>query len=291
MASGNATPARVILGQHTKLTRVAHGIVYDRARDEVFASAPLASAIVAFKSDQRGDTPPLRVIQGPHTMVHDPWGLAVDDKHNELLAADFEQGAILTFPIDGNGDVAPRRVIRGPRTQMFGVSGVAVDPERNLIVAMTFASGTEASLGDGGIFIFDRKATGNVAPIRMIAGPHTGIISGWHVAVYEGKIYAVASNIEYRPPYDGGGYGPRNGCKGPPFGMLTAPRHLGFVGIWNITDNGDIPPRAIIRGSTTELVEPGGIVLDPADGEIFVTEPVKGAIFGFMVPELFGRGS
>ncbi|HTW87135.1 MAG TPA: hypothetical protein VMD75_03925 [Candidatus Binataceae bacterium] len=281
---------RVIIGQHTKLTRVAHGIVYDRAQDEVFASAPLASAIVVFKSDQSGDAEPLRVIQGPKTRIHDPWGLAFDDRHNELVAADFAQSAILVFRGDGNGNVAPLRVISGPRTQMFGVSGVAVDPDRNLIVAMTFATGEEASLGNGGIFIFDRNASGNAAPVRVIAGPHTGIISGWHVAVYEGKIYAVASNIEYRPPYDAGGYTPRNGCNGPPFGMLTAPRHLGFIGVWNITDNGDVPPRAIIGGSTSELVEPGGIVLDPDDGEIFVTDPVKGAIFGYIVPELFGHG-
>jgi hypothetical protein len=292
MASGNATPSRVITGQKTKLTRVAHGIIYDPGHDEVFASAPLAGAIVVFKGGQQGDQAPIRVIQGDKTRIHDPWELAVDDLHDELDVADVEQAAILVFKRDADGNSRPLRVIRGPKTGMVGTSGVAVDPERNLIVAMTFASGGSGGhthRGGGGLFIFDRTADGDVAPKGVIRGPRTGIIAGWHVAVHNGRIFASANNLEYRPPYDSGGFAPREGCKGPPMAPLTKPQHVGFIGIWNITDNGDIPPRAIIRGPTTELVEPGGIVLDPNDGELFVTDPVKGGVFGFDVPELFSQ--
>jgi DNA-binding beta-propeller fold protein YncE len=45
--------------------------------------------------------------------------------------------------------------------------GIAEDPVHNTIVV--------ANNGDNSILIFDRKRSGNVAPVRVIRGDHTGI--------------------------------------------------------------------------------------------------------------------
>ncbi len=300
LASGDSEPVRIVSGQNTKLTRVAHGITYDAGRDEIFASEPLASSVVAFRGGASGEAAPLAVIQGPKTRLHQPWGLQVDDLHKELVVADFATSSILTYAWDANGDVAPKRVIRGPETGMRGLSGLAVDPERNLIVGATFLGGKRGSRaagpysnsfgwggGNGGLFIFDRTAQGNVAPRGVIAGPHTGIIAAAQVVVYGGKIFATIDNTKYMPPYDLGGYLPRQGCKGPPLPPLTMGSADNFVGVWNITDNGDVPPMAIIHGPATQLVAPAGIAINPKAGELYITDGGVNGAFTFLVPQFF----
>jgi DNA-binding beta-propeller fold protein YncE len=291
LASGDNNPVRVIAGQATKLTRVAHGITYDPLRDEIVATEPLASSIVVFNGGANGEQAPLRVIQGPKTDLHDPWGPSVDDVHHELAVADFTSSAVLVYPWDANGDVAPRREIRGPKTEMRGTSGVAFDPEHDLLVAMTFARGKENWRAGGGIFIFNRTDNGNVKPRAVIAGPRTGIEAGWHLVVYKGMIYAAAPNIDYMPPYEPSGYEPRKGCTGPPPPPLTVSSNLGFIGVWKITDNGDVPPRAILKGAGSQLIAPGSLAINPATGEIYVSDGARNGVFTFLVPQFFGVGS
>jgi hypothetical protein len=284
-------PVRVIKGTGSRLTRVEHGLAYDAARDEIFSSAPLASAVVVFRGDANGETAPLRVIQGPKTQIHAPWQVAVDDVHHELAVADFVAGGILIFPIDANGDTAPLRIIRGSKTGMFGPTGVSFDPERNLIVAMSVIRSMAGGHTNSGIFTFHRTDNGDVEPLRKIIGAKTGIMFGWHVVTYGGKIYSSSMNINYLPPYQSSGYATRKGCEGPPPPMLVANDYLGFVGIWNETDNGDVPPRAVIWGAASGLVAPGGIAINPKAGELYVTEDLTNSLLTFRVPGFFPSGS
>lgn len=283
MASGNSEPVRVIEGQKTKLTRVAHGIAYDPVHDLIISTEPLASSITFFRGGSVGEQAPVRVIQGPRTQLHGPYQPAIDVKHNELWIADSRTDSLLVFPLDGSGDIPPKRVIAGPKTGLWYAAGVAVDPERNLVVAGSLL-GRNTWHHNGGLFVFGRTDNGNVAPKTVIAGPTTGIIGIWHVQTYDGKIYAVATNIKYLPPYDPGGYAPMKDCKGPPLPWIGP---LGFIGVWNLDDNGDLAPRAIIRGAGTDLIHPSGIAIDPANGEIFTTDSVRNGIYSFLVPSFF----
>jgi hypothetical protein len=281
LASGNTNPARIIQGQKTKLTRAAHGITYDKARDLILASEPLAAAIVTFPAGAHGEVAPLRVLQGPKTQLHRPFQLEVDDVHKELVVADSVSSRILFYRWDASGNTPPLRYIGGPKTGMYGgVIGVAVDPVRNIVV------GTASDQHHrGAIFVFDRRASGDVAPLGVITGPHTGIKSLWHVAVYNGKIFAVAFNSGYFPPYDRGGFAPTPGCTGPPKPWLAP---IGFIGVWNLTDKGDVPPRAYIRGAASDLLHPASIALDPPDGELFTGDGGRNGVFAFQVPQLLG---
>jgi hypothetical protein len=283
MANGAAGPVRIISGQKAKLVRYSHGVTYDPAHDEIFASEPQTSAILAFRGGAEGEEAPLRVIQGAKSNLHSPFQMAVDLQHDELLVADAVLDGVLTFRRDANGDVAPVRMIAGKRVRLFHTSGVAVDTERNLMV-VAFASNRSGKHEHGGIHIFNRTDNGNVAPRATIAGPHTGIYSAWHVAVYAGHIFATIGNLMYKPAYDLGGFSCRSGVTRPPPWVWNHPP--GFIGVWRETDNGDVPPRAIIGGGDSGVYGPTGLAIDPKDGEISVTDQ-RNQIYTFLVPQLF----
>jgi hypothetical protein len=276
------------MGQHTKESRDQHGIAYDPARDEIFVVAMVAGAVEAFAGGADGDAPPLRIIQGPKTQLHNPWDPAVDDVHHELGIADLEGKSALVFAIDANGNVPPLRVIKGRNTGFYRPAALTIDPENNLIIVSTTTPyGRNSWQKDAGLFIFSRTANGNVKPLRVIAGPRTGINSAWHLATYHGKIYVAVSNTHYLPPYLTNGYAPRPGVKDCPTSPFLVSDDAGFIGVWNETDDGDVPPRAVIRGALSELVGPGGLAINPEAGELYATDGKRNGIFSYLVPELF----
>jgi DNA-binding beta-propeller fold protein YncE len=62
---------------------------------------------------------------------------------------------------------------------------------------------------------------------------------------------------------------------------------LGFIGVWNITDSGDVPPSAIIKGPFSQLLHPTGLAINPKHGEIYVSDSVRNGIFTFVMPQIF----
>jgi DNA-binding beta-propeller fold protein YncE len=277
----------VIAGQKAKLARASHGVTYDPAHDEIFASQIETGAVVVFRGDVDGEQAPIRIIQGGRTRLHHPWQMGLDLKHEELYVDDFvinDSGGILVFKRDANGDEPPLRMIAGSKSQMSRPAGVAVDPETNLVVAATMTRLSQKRDDLGGVFIFNRTDDGNVAPLRVIAGPHTGIYSAWHVATYEKHIYATISNIIWKPTFDMGGFACRPGVTKPSPWVWNHPP--GFVGVWRESDDGDQPPRAIIGGGDSGVYGPVGLVLDPRDGEVMVTDQ-RNQLYTFLVPQIF----
>src|SRR5437762_13434354 len=181
-----------------------HGIAYDEMADRIIVPAQFSQAVLSFKGDAKGEEPPVRVIQGPHTEIRRADRVAVDPIRKEIFVGDG--GQVLVFPADANGDVAPIRAIRGPDTLLTeggggGVPAIAVDPiTRTLIVAAR------------GLLVFDSTANGNVKPLRVITGDGAG--RGRLAAAYNGLIFAGAA----------GGPG-------------------GAVGVWSVNDSGDARAR------------------------------------------------
>ena len=223
----------MIEGQGTKLSRTMHGIAYDAVHDEIIVPVHLAGAVLVFRADANGEEAPIRMIQGPHTRILRPETVKVDVQHSEIMIGEDGGKDMMFFPREANGDVAPLRTIRGPKTGLDEVRGVAVDPARNLLVVSS-----RSGKGTTGIFIFNRTDDGDVSPRAIIAGPKSGILRIRQVEVdsEQGKIFvAVKNNIEsYR--FESSSPSPWN------------PAEPGFIGVWDISDNGDVPPRAIIKG-------------------------------------------
>ena len=275
LANGNAAPTRLITGQSTLLGRTVHGLAYDPVRDEIVVPNALADAVLVFRAAAEGSERPLRVIQGPRTHLATPHAVSLDLQNREILVASLTGRRINVFPGDAHGDVAPVRVIEGPKTELGHVVGLAVDPERNLLaVANTHE-----------ILIFNRTDNGDVMPRGRIAGPQTGITDEpWQMEFYKGRIFLAASNHFHQNLYDGVTL--RTDAKEVPDDPWLNPV-LGFMGIWNITDNGDVAPLAMIRGPFSGLIHPVGLALNPKDGEIYVSDSVKNGVLSFLVPQFF----
>jgi DNA-binding beta-propeller fold protein YncE len=278
MANGTMAPDRVISGSATKMSRTVHGIAYDPVRDEIYVTNALADAVLVFPAGAEGPQPPVRMIQGPCTGMVNPHAISLDLVHREILVSSLSARAIAIFPMDGNGNVTPSRYIKGPKTRLGHTVGMGVDPDSNVLIV--------ANAED--ILFFDRLASGDVAPIGQIKGEHTGIRDEpWELQVYKGKIFLAASNhlhlnlysqVTLKPEYS------RPDAKAPEDPWLN-PR-LGFIGVWDVRDRGDVPPRARIGGPFSQLVHPTGLALNPTDGEIYVTDSIRNGLFSFLVPDL-----
>ena len=126
---------------------------------------PFAQALLFFRGGADGDEAPIRVIQGPKTLLTYPTdNLVLDGVHREVFVAQSFTNSVFVFRSDVGGDVAPIRIIRGPKTMLDRPIHVGVDPVNNLI----------AVTSNTGLWIFNRTDNGDVAPKWIIAAPNTG---------------------------------------------------------------------------------------------------------------------
>jgi hypothetical protein len=284
LANGTLAPTRIISGVSTRLGRTTHGIAYDEANDEIVAPNPLAAAVVVFRGGAEGDEAPIRTIQGAHSGLSRPETVAVDTVHNELFVGDPGNRNVLVYRRDADGDTRPIRVIQGERTGMHQIVGVAVDPIRDLLVVSSYSR----TGGVTGLLVFNRTDHGDVSPRATIAGPRTGIVRLRQIALDpgSGKVFVAAINNEYLPPYANTML--REGLK--PDIELPSPWFAGadgFIGIWDVTDNGDVPPRAVVKGLGTGIVHPAGVTFNPKHGEVIAPDSVWNGLFTFFRPDVF----
>jgi len=163
---------------------------------------------------------------------------------------------------------------------------VAVDPVHDRIVA---ASASSVRGGTTGLFYSSAALMyGDIPPRGVIAGPRTGIVRPWQLAVdsrrkrfrcshQQRKSSAVcARNAQERlAPGHGSAFA---------VGILER-RDLSACGV--STTTATFPPRALIKGAGSYLVHPAGVAIDPKAGEIFVTDGVRNGFFTFLAPKFF----
>jgi DNA-binding beta-propeller fold protein YncE len=184
-AVGDVAPDRELHTPHGTF-----GIAVDEVAKELFLTVQHDNAIVVFNKSAKGVEAPLRVVQGDHTGLADPHGMALDTKNNLLYVTNHgsthqvrppalgprkRSGDIAGWPLtrddavpgsgqilppsitvyakDAKGDAAPLGVIRGPKTQMDWPTAIAVDPDRNEIFV--------ANDGGNSILVFDATANGD----------------------------------------------------------------------------------------------------------------------------------
>lgn len=285
LANGNVKPQRVLEGQGTALSRTMHGVAYDEVNDEMSIPVALGGAILVFRGGASGEEAPIRVIQGEKTRLIRPQTIAVDPVHDEILVGDTTARAVFVFDRKASGDVAPKRVLYGDKTRLLDVVGVAVDPVRNVIVVASRSASTI------GLITFNRTDTGNVAPRTVISGPKTGLAHFRQVAVDPGtgRIFLAQQNMREKllEAYRGDKPRPEEEFKKALAAASTGRTGPGFIGVWDINDNGDVPPRGLIQGPMSRLISPGGIALDPKRGEVYAIDGGSSAYYAFTVPQFF----
>jgi DNA-binding beta-propeller fold protein YncE len=250
-AVGDVAPDRELHTPHGTF-----GIAVDEAAKELFLTVQHDNAIVVFDKVAKGVEAPLRVVQGDHTGLADPHGMALDTKRNLLYVTNHGSthqvrppapgarrreeiagwpltrddavpgsGQILAPSItvyakDAKGDAAPVRVIQGPKTQMDWPTGIAVDQDRDEIFV--------ANDGGNSVLVFAATASGDVAPIRGLKGPKSLISNPT-------GIYLDKANDELWVAS---------------FGNHTA-------AVYNPKANGDVAPVRIVRSAPPSQPVPG----------------------------------
>lgn len=296
LANGNVTPNRIIEGQNTNLSRTMHGLAYDDLHDEIVVPVALSGAVLVFRGGATGDEPPLRIIQGSKTGMIRPQTVEVDPVNNEIVAADSSSRAILVYDRMANGNVEPKRKIGGDKTLFRDIIGIAVDAKSNLILAST-----RSTDGFSGILMFDRMANGNVAPVRKIGGPLTGALGAFRqlkVDSERGMVYlavqgyrrASATPQKAADLYTSEASLKRLRAHGesedarPARDPFTS---AGFIGAWSLNDNGDVPPRGIIRGPSVGAAGFAGVAFSPKHGELYGVSGELNGYTAYLVPEFF----
>ena len=269
LAKENAQPKRLLAGQKTLLSRTMHDIRYDAVHDEFLVTNPFAQAILVFRGGADGEEAPIRVIQGPDTMLKGTGAAAggvdrldVDPVHDEIFIPAGD--TILVYPRTGNGNVPPLRVIQGPQTKLRRAQAIAVDPVHNVVVAGTNRAYQN---GHGALLIYNRTDEGDAAPRGIILGPKSEIGNMNQLLIYSPKGWIVAAQ------------------SGDSYGVLE-PEGV-FVGIWSIHDNGDVPARWKLGGPESTLKKPRGVALDPRNKEIMIADMRLNAVLTFSFPEIF----
>jgi DNA-binding beta-propeller fold protein YncE len=172
-ASGNDKPLRLIQGPDTRLAD-SHGIAIDSKNRLLFVNnwgnisdlkvagtgrfEPPSISVYPLNAD--GDTPPLRVIQGPKTQLDWPGSMSIDPETGDLYVANDVGQSILVFHGSDRGDVAPSRVIKGPNTRLTYPVGVFVDSKNKEVWA--------SNIGNSTATVYPLMANGDVPPLRTI---------------------------------------------------------------------------------------------------------------------------
>jgi DNA-binding beta-propeller fold protein YncE len=121
-------------------------------------------SISVYSLKASGNTPPLRVIQGPLTQMNWPAHIFMDEERGELYVANDMGNSILVFDSSASGDAAPKRVLSGPRTMIKNPTGVFVDFKHDELWVANF--------GNHAATVYPRGASGDTPPLRMIrSGP------------------------------------------------------------------------------------------------------------------------
>jgi hypothetical protein len=181
-------------------------MAYDPDRDEIYVMQTRMDAVQVFKGDADGDVSPVREIYGPKTQirtVNEAVGrLCLDLENHELYLPNGPK--VLVFDQYAQGDVPPKRVLLGPAPHdleqgpaggnrgLMYASTCTVDPVHDLLIisGRSLGWGRRLSVYDGvenpnqrdaldgdesvgQLLIFDRTASGDAKPLRVISGSKT----------------------------------------------------------------------------------------------------------------------
>jgi DNA-binding beta-propeller fold protein YncE len=253
---GNVAPERIINTPHT-----TYGIAVDEDHQELFLTVQEAAAVSVFPKMAKTDDPPVRLLEGDHTGLGDPHGIAVDPQRNLLFVANF-------------GSVAQhRKPAPGASRGGFAFAGTN---KPNWPVAREGSVPGSGQFTGAAITVYPRDASGDTAPIRTIRGPKTQL--DWPTALAldpkRGEIYVANDTGDSILVFDetaNGDVAPKRVIKGPksliksPTGVFYDPKHdeLWSANFGNhtatafqATASGDAVPLRVIRSAPVDTPTP-----------------------------------
>lgn len=267
-ASGNASPMAVLQGSSTGLHQ-PYGVVRDPAGRLIVANYT-SNSVTTFAPGASGNAAPLSSIQGPHTGLSGPVGITRDNAGYLYVANDQGQSVTVYAP-GASGDASPVASISGSQTLLSGPAGLVVDQAGRLYVANTCCG---PAISGNRVTVYAPGATGNVAPVAVIAGPNTGLQRPHGLALSStGFLYVASSNgaaIQIFAPGADGDVAPVGTIAGAatglatPLGMTFASDGSLYVVNWGANNilvfpagsTGNALPSLILGGPATLLTDP-----------------------------------
>jgi hypothetical protein len=154
------------------------------ATGEVFLAISTSTSINVYRKSDVGNATPIRSIFGGNSNLSEPGGIALDLTNKEIVVANRGNSTITVHALEANGNVPPLRTIGGPKTQLSMVptplnAGVFVDPVHGEIGVVNVVTGTST----GYLAVFSRTANGDGAPLRVLKGAATMLVSPRDVEV------------------------------------------------------------------------------------------------------------
>src|SRR5262245_1180626 len=248
-AKGDVVPARKLITPQT-----VYGMAVDEQRQELFMAIGHTPAVIAFnKTGQRNDAAK-RVLEGSHTQVAYTHGVTVDAKNQLMFVAN--NGAVA----DSKDGLAWSRWPTKPGSPdtMFGIpchNEPGIDCQYGGEWYRKFEGnvykfvGRETVIPGSGRFdppsitVYPLKANGDVAPLRVIQGPKSGLNWPMNIAVDSEHGETFVANA-------GGS----------------------SITVYRITDTGDVAPIRTIKGTKTGLKNPVGVYVDSKNDELVVSD-------------------
>ncbi|HVR48082.1 MAG TPA: NHL repeat-containing protein [Candidatus Binatia bacterium] len=168
-ATGDVKPIETILGPSTQLV-LPNGIALD-ASGNIYVTNRY-NYITFYPAGSKGNAAPTRTIEGALTRIYLPTQVALDSSLN-IYIANYDDNSATVYAAGANGNVGPIQDIHGHRAGIAGTEGTVVDSKGNIYVANIFNKG--AKKFEGRVAVYEAGSNGNVRPIRVIGGSHTGL--------------------------------------------------------------------------------------------------------------------
>jgi 6-phosphogluconolactonase (cycloisomerase 2 family) len=236
-------PKRVLGGIDTKLEFNCAIYIDPNNGDLYSVNNDTVDRMVVFPRDARGNVKPMRELHSPHRT----YGIAVDEGAQELFLTVQHPPQVVVYHKTASGEDEPIRTLEGDRTKLEDAHGIALDTRNGWIFVSNHGSSSSPRIKGGwfnppSISVYPIKASGDTAPLRIIAGPKTQL--NW-----PGHIFVDAEHGE----------------------LVVANDSDDSILVFRETDQGDVAPARVIKGPKTGLKNPTGLFVDTKNNELFVS--------------------
>ena len=151
-ARGNAKPDRAL---ETPMT--AFGVAVDEKHQEMMLTVQADHAVVTFRKSATGKDSPLRTLQGEHTLLADPHGIALDPKSDRIYITNWGTVNVIKPPASG---------------KWTGSRGLGIGKE-NWPIGYNDSVPGSGTFTPPSITVYPRDASRDTPPVQVIQGPKT----------------------------------------------------------------------------------------------------------------------
>jgi len=235
---------RVVTGPKTDIQFNSCVFVDPTSGDVYSVENDIGDTIVTFANDSTGDATPKANLR----VTHRAYAMTLDNENQELFVSIQYPPQVAVYRKGASGDEKPIRLLQGDRTLLSDAHGIAIDTKNKLLFVNNWGNISNYKvIGTGrfeapSITVYDLKANGDTAPLRVIQGPRTQL--NWPAAM----------------------------SLDPDTGDLYVANDMGqSIVVFHGTDRGDAAPARVIKGTKTGLNYPTGVFVDAKNKEVWAS--------------------